>query len=388
LLLRDLALSTLLDGSGNPLLDDGAGIWASSQCGSDGSWAFRSFLDPADTDSFPPPERTNGSEPNASYGLPRPNGNIPVWDREEIYADQFDASSVYAGFGPAGGTDDTGTADRYFDTLLASSHDGARTWHSIPLFEGGFVDPIMMTSNPGRLFTFDCEGPPVLRWSDDGGSSFAGSFVVTDGVEPGCAAKGPPSGWGFEGSQSVTRISYTKASVLGISSRADLVRVIYPAIAANGKQVGEVFSVQVGTGMAPTATHIATIAEPNTDVIQIAIAGADPSQLQNPLITTTIVGGITLTRTDPTLAAALVTWKSFDPAGPVRLRGAFFDSTGALGPAFDISEAWPSPDKTGDYSKIAFFADASGFNYFVPWIAQDASGTRTLLSTIIHQGAP
>src|SRR5438046_1401999 len=80
-----------------------------------------------------------------------------------------------------GGINDEGTDDRYFDTTLARSRDGGRTWRSFALVPHAIVLPVMMSSNPGRLFTFNCEGPPgvpdltrseaVLRWSDDRGES-------------------------------------------------------------------------------------------------------------------------------------------------------------------------------------------------------------------------
>jgi hypothetical protein len=55
-----------------------------------------------------------------------------------------------------------------------------------------------------------------------------------------------------------------------------------------------------------------------------------------------------------------------------------------LGPHFDIAE-WPGRTKTGDYSRIAFFYEHGEFNYFVPWIAESATGQRTLLAITITQ---
>jgi len=377
LLVRDLALDTLT--FTNPPLDDGAGLWASSQCGTDPSWTFRSFLDPADTTQFPPPELTDGTDPAASYGLPRPNGNIPGWDREEIYADPFTPGDVYTTFGPASGTDSSGTADKYVDTVLSSSHDGGVTWSTIPIYAGGFVQPIMMTSNPGRLFTFDCEGPPVLRWSDDGGATVAGTFIVG----PACGA----NSWGVEGTQSVTRVQYASASALGVTVRQDKVRVIYPAIDASGLQVAQVYEVTIDTTGTATASLLTTISEPGFDVVQAGIAEPDPSQVPNPILTSTI-GGVTVQTLNPALGAALVTWKAFGTGG-IRLRGAYFSSaTGNLGTPFDISDTWAGTNKTGDYSKIAFYYDATGFNFWVPYVTENASGLRTLIGTSLHLASP
>jgi hypothetical protein len=270
------------------------------------------------------------------------------------------------------------------DTVLSSSHDGGATWNTIPIYAGGFVQPIMMTSNPGRLFTLDCEGPPVLRWSDDGGASVAGTFLVVDGVTPLCGSKS----WGVEGSQSVTRVAYASATVLGVTARQDKVRVIYPAIASNGLQVAEVFEVSIDPAGTPSATLLTTIAEPGLDVFQVAIAEPDPSQVPNPILTTSS-GGVTVSQLNPVLGAALVTWKAFSSTGPVRLRGAYFSSvTDTLGPAFDISDSWAGTNKTGDYSKIAFYYDATGFNFWVPYVTEDASGLRTLIGTTLHLASP
>jgi thrombospondin type 3 repeat protein len=395
LAVRDLALDILPDATGP--LDDGAGVWASSDCGN--HWEFRSFLDPADVVSFPPPERTDGTEPNASYGAPRPNGNMPGWDREEIYADPFQPGDVYMTFGPAGGTSDDGTSDRYIDTTFARSRDGARTWRSFAFFPGGFVQPGMLGSTPGRVYVFACQGnggPPVLRWSDDRGESLAGTFDLTSAGLPVCLFKnctagdsyrcenGP--GWGIEGGESVSRAGFIEVSLFGtVFSRVHTVRVTYPTLDVSGAQTSEVAVVSLPLTGAPTATHLTTISEVGADVMQVTVGEADPSQVPGSLETIDLGVGFVVRRLTPSLMRTLVTWKAYTLAGPLTQRGAFIDpATGAMGVAFDISAApWPSSNKTGDFSKVAFFYDG-GFNFFVPWIEGDGAGQFTMLSKTIR----
>jgi hypothetical protein len=112
LLLRDLALNTLPKLF--PKLDDGSGLWASKDCGN--NWEFTSFLDPADTTSFPPPELSDGRDLNATCAADRLNGLLPGWGREEIYADPFHPGDVYVTMRPGARINDAGTDDRYFDT--------------------------------------------------------------------------------------------------------------------------------------------------------------------------------------------------------------------------------------------------------------------------------
>jgi hypothetical protein len=392
LAVRDLALDILPDPTG--ALDDGAGVWASSDCGN--NWEFRSFLDPVDFVSFPPPERTDGSEPNASYGLPRPNGNMPGWDREEIYADPFVPGDVYMTFGPAGGTNDAGDGDRYVDTTFARSHDGARTWNSFALVPARFVQPMMMGSLPGRVFVFACQYPqPTLYWSDDRGATIAGSLDLSSAGLPGCDFKGTTDGdsyraergpgWGIEGGESVSRGGFEEISLLGgtVFSRVHTVHVTYPTITA-GAQTSEVATVALPLTGAPTVTHVATISESGADVMQVAVGEADPSQVPGSLQNFDL-GFATGRRLDPSKMRTLITWKRYTVGGPLRERGAFIDqTTGALGPAFDISPtSWPNSDKTGDFSKIAFFYD-QGFNFFVPWIQADSAGQFTMIAKTIH----
>jgi hypothetical protein len=391
LLLRDLDLNTLPF----PELDDGDGLWASKDCGN--NWEFRSFLDPADTTSFPPPELTSGRDPKASYGAERLVFD-PGWDREEIYADPFHPGDVYVTMRPAAGINDEGTGDRYFDTTLARSWDGGRTWRSFALVPRAIVPPVMMTSNPGRLFTFNCEGPPgvpdltrneaVLRWSDDRGQSVSGRFIVSAGLssEFVCESVDDPPGWGLDGSQSISRVRYSERKLGDITlERRDVVRLTYAGVNPEGRQVVHVFEVELTLGVTPVARLVTTLAEPDGHVVQAAVIEPDPSQVPHLLINKRRGPELTESFLAPRLGTALVTWKVLRTGGPVFLRGAFVNvRTRGLGPHFDIAE-WPGRTKTGDYSRIAFFYEHGEFNYFVPWIAESATGQRTLLAITITQ---
>ena len=135
-----------------------------------------------------------------------------------------------------------------------------------------------------------------------------------------------------------------------VFSRVHTVRVTYPTMTA-GAQTSEVATVALPLTGAPTVTHVATISESGADVMQVAVGEAGsrtpqvPGSLQN-----FDLGFATGRRLDPSNAHA-ITWKRYTLGGPLRERGAFIDqTTGALGPAFDISPtSWPNSDKSGDF---------------------------------------
>ena len=167
--------------------------------------------------------------------------------------------------------------------------------------------------------------------------------------------------------------------------RRDVVRLTYPGVNPEGRQVVHVFEVELTLGATPAARLVETLAEPDGHVVQAAVIEPDPSQVPHSLINKRRGPELTESLLAPRLGTALVTWKVLRTGGHVFLRGAFVNArTGSLARHFNIAE-WPGHSKTGDYSRIAFFYEHGEFNYFVPWIAESATGQRTLLAITITQ---
>jgi hypothetical protein len=344
-----------------PILRSGTGVWASSDCGD--SWTLRSFIDPSDTSRYPPPEFP--ADPNANYGSNQRGNGVSSpggWDREETYADPF-AGNLYIAMSGNGGLPDGGAdGAKYQDMLLFRSTDGGSSFRSTPVTNAWV--PGMMTAVPRRLFFFTCSaGYPFLWWSDDNGVSINAGTRLSWGLR--CAA----NQWGVDGSEAIARVRWTTPA----SGPADSVlRVIYPSLLADGRQVLNLFNVSVSAAGAVAPQFVQQISASGADVVQATLIEPDPA-----------IAGVGTTN------ASLIYWKELSRAGvtpqSARARGVLVKDDFGFSPFFNVStttptgttaRTWPNTVKTGDYAKGSFYfaSAASEFRYVVNWLEVNSSG--------------
>lgn len=229
----------------------------SRDCGE--TWEFNGFLDPAKivlkfdgkdqlgVGAYPQQILESGVKKVIQGG----------GDREEFYADPWDAQTVYTTLLFAGNYDRISngqinkTRPLVANTMVFGSADGGKTWGRTPIkmFDNGAIPIAMTATRARRLFLFNCVGStPTLHLVKDG--KYVQSWPVFHGnptsPENACAGAVMPPEIGKltnPGSLSWIKTDVSISRVNGSGNR-DTVRVVYPAV-RDGRRIAHVVVVRI-----------------------------------------------------------------------------------------------------------------------------------------------
>jgi hypothetical protein len=385
-------------------------IWRTSDCGD--TWSQPTLaVDSATVTTVLRNPAGQAEEVVGAFGWPQgsPAGPwIGGYDMQWAYTDPWRPNSLYIGTIAVGGTatDEKGQPKfpgRLFNKIVIfASHDGGATWDKLNVLlpnPSGIDYPVTMTSLPpnqrhpeGRLFAFRClydTGEPRLYWSDDRWKTLAGeSAVYYGGVndpEAKCTAgldqqKLPGGGLRYSGGIALSRVKS--------DATRDWVRVAYPAVTSEGRQVERLVLVEIerkpgssqeSVKVKPAVTYDAQNKGPGGHVLYATFIEPDHVELK-----------------DDDVNTAVLYWAETTPFGTVYMRyavvsGGGADSVGNWSEPRDLSVAngarrqWVmnSGDWFGDYFKGAFYMDGLQLKYLAQWAERRPGANRGVSYNIV-----
>jgi len=250
-----------IDGRAAPYWDGKSGARVgvltvrSRDCGQ--TWEFNGFLDPAKIVL-----KFDGKDYLGAGAYPQQDNDKKLiqggGDREEFYADPWDAQTVYTTLWFAGNWDRltskkiNGNRPLVANAMIFGSEDGGKTWGRTPIkmFDNGAVPIAMTATRAKRLFLFNCVGStPTLHLVTDGKYIQSWPVFHENPTSPENACAGslttaaettPITNPGF-----LQRINQdVSISRVDGSSTRDTVRVVYPAV-RNGRRIAHVVVVRI-----------------------------------------------------------------------------------------------------------------------------------------------